>query len=577
MRCGRALPSRRDALLTAPPELHVVDDATAVFSLSAATTTIGRNPDNDIVADEGRVSRYHAQIVRVDAAYRIEDLDSLNGTFVNEVQLRGAQQTLNDGDIIRVGRWQMRFEVPRGLDMAGRTVMSDAGATMMATPDSGLHAGDPLAASSDRDQAMRPGQSSSAMEERPRRRSGWALKRMPTRAGEVRYILRNTRDDKFLELSERDRFIWDLLDGAHTMRDIVLAYAREYQQLALPRIQAFLQQLTAANLLAGTTQTQPTTTGARVRRALFNALMKLEVSVPGIDSFLTRLYNAGGWRFFTRFGIVFVWVLTVAGIAGFVRASSHHDLLSVGDAGVFGVIAAIVGYVGALSIHEMAHALATKSYGRSVRRGGLMITMAMPFAFVDTSSMWLEGRRARIIVSVAGPLATAAVGGAFALAAALIPGDAWPGVFYNVAFGLYMSTAFNLNPLIPLDGYLVLSDLLEMPSLREESTKYFRKGLWKDLRRRSRLRWGLALYGLISIVATVGFMGLGLYMWRSRLGGIVHDHVPHPFDSVVIAVGIAFVMFPVWFPLARRLVRLVRPREVVEAPDATDEPADAVS
>ena len=63
------------------------------------------------------------------------------------------------------------------------------------------------------------------------------------------------------------------------------------------------------------------------------------------------------------------------------------------------LIAAIFGYSLSLTVHEMAHALATKSYGRKVPRGGFMVMMGMPYAFVDTTDMWFEGSGPRIVVN----------------------------------------------------------------------------------------------------------------------------------------------------------------------------------
>jgi FOG: FHA domain len=51
--------------------------------LSATTLRIGRAPENDIVVSDPTVSRQHAEIRNVSGAYRIVDLDSSHGTFVN--------------------------------------------------------------------------------------------------------------------------------------------------------------------------------------------------------------------------------------------------------------------------------------------------------------------------------------------------------------------------------------------------------------------------------------------------------------------------------------------------------------
>lgn len=65
-------------------------------------------PDIDLVpfgGEEGGVSRRHAQITRRDDQYFIEDLNSVNYTFVNKRKIAvGVAQPLRDGDEIRLGR-----------------------------------------------------------------------------------------------------------------------------------------------------------------------------------------------------------------------------------------------------------------------------------------------------------------------------------------------------------------------------------------------------------------------------------------------------------------------------------------
>ena len=59
---------------------------------------IGRRQDNDVVIEDARVSRSHAQLRKVHDGYVIFDLNSSGGTFVNG--LRITQQTLKAGDVI---------------------------------------------------------------------------------------------------------------------------------------------------------------------------------------------------------------------------------------------------------------------------------------------------------------------------------------------------------------------------------------------------------------------------------------------------------------------------------------------
>jgi uncharacterized protein YkwD len=79
------------------------------FSSDAKGIAIGSAAGNDLViANEPSVSRRHAKIERRRGSYRIIDLESTNGTFVNDVRVRGAL-TFKIGDVLRFGSARYRF------------------------------------------------------------------------------------------------------------------------------------------------------------------------------------------------------------------------------------------------------------------------------------------------------------------------------------------------------------------------------------------------------------------------------------------------------------------------------------
>jgi len=69
--------------------------------ITRAETVIGRQPGVDVLVRDPRVSREHCKIVISDSGPMILDLDSRNGTFVNDMPVKRAP--LNDGDLVRVG------------------------------------------------------------------------------------------------------------------------------------------------------------------------------------------------------------------------------------------------------------------------------------------------------------------------------------------------------------------------------------------------------------------------------------------------------------------------------------------
>ncbi len=78
------------------------------YELTKDPFVIGRLPDNDIALADSLVSRRHAQVRRTEQAYRITDLDSLNGVYVNNLKIE--DEELAHGDIIIIGESRLLFE-----------------------------------------------------------------------------------------------------------------------------------------------------------------------------------------------------------------------------------------------------------------------------------------------------------------------------------------------------------------------------------------------------------------------------------------------------------------------------------
>jgi pSer/pThr/pTyr-binding forkhead associated (FHA) protein len=84
------------------------------FSLTEKTLSIGRGTDNDIQLDDKTVSAHHAWLEWRPADddgphsyYRLIDLNSTNGSFINEEKI--LEQDVRHNDIIRIGFIAFRF------------------------------------------------------------------------------------------------------------------------------------------------------------------------------------------------------------------------------------------------------------------------------------------------------------------------------------------------------------------------------------------------------------------------------------------------------------------------------------
>lgn len=88
-------------------EILSAKDQGTRYGLSHATFHLGRASDNDIILDDKRTSRHHAQISYEEGAYWISDLNTANGTWVNKHKI--LNQKLHHGDVIQIGSYAFRF------------------------------------------------------------------------------------------------------------------------------------------------------------------------------------------------------------------------------------------------------------------------------------------------------------------------------------------------------------------------------------------------------------------------------------------------------------------------------------
>ncbi|MCL5734775.1 MAG: FHA domain-containing protein [Actinobacteria bacterium] len=81
-----------------------------VIPLTGDVVTIGRSPHSDIFLDDVTVSRHHARVIRDENGFLVEDLSSLNGTYVNRKRIE--RHRLADRDELQIGKFKLAFYEP---------------------------------------------------------------------------------------------------------------------------------------------------------------------------------------------------------------------------------------------------------------------------------------------------------------------------------------------------------------------------------------------------------------------------------------------------------------------------------
>ncbi len=210
---------------------------------------------------------------------------------------------------------------------------------------------------------------------------------------------------------------------------------------------------------------------ARRREKLLGFLF-LRIPLWNPDRFLDRTMHLVRPLFSPLF---FVFWLLLIGSAGYVAARQWEELArpleGVLVAGNLPLMWATL--IGLKLIHEMGHAYACKHYGGHVPEIGAYLIVFTPCAYMDASASWGFVRKwERIVVCLGGMYFELMVAAVAVLVWATSDAPLLKAIAYNVIFlASTVTVLFNINPLLRYDGYYILSDLLEVPNLRQRSNR----------------------------------------------------------------------------------------------------------
>jgi len=279
-----------------------------------------------------------------------------------------------------------------------------------------------------------------------------------------------------------------------------------------------------------------------------------EITFPAVnpDKFITWLYRHTSW--------IYTWwftLLTLAFFAVGVAISVAHwseigrDTIefynftdkSWGDFAAFYFLAVAV-----LCIHELAHGHATKHYGATVPAMGFLLIYLTPAFYTDTTEGYVRATKyQRIVIVVAGvwsELMICAV--ATPIWWVTVPNTA----LHNAAYIVMLMTGIagillNWNPLMKLDGYQILIELIEVAELKEDSTAYVSAWVKRHIWRLpvevpyvpKKRRLGFAVYALLS----GAYSYTVLYILARFVGNVFRNFNPEwSFIPEIATAGLIF-------------------------------------
>ena len=217
-------------------------------------------------------------------------------------------------------------------------------------------------------------------------------------------------------------------------------------------------------------------------------------------------------------------VVAIAGLIAFLDVAIARDFkLGSQNAAVESAILLALAFF-LTFMHELGHAVVISRYDRKVKSAGFMIYFGAPAFFVEATDSLMLDRRQRILQSSAGPFTELVIAGVAGLAVFLFPGGPLADLLYKFALLNYLVIFLNLIPLLELDGYWILSDLIQVPDLRPRSLQFVQHDLWHKLRERERLtpqEWGLGGYAVAGIAFTIFSFFTAFIFWKVIFGELI--------------------------------------------------------
>jgi len=337
------------------------------------------------------------------------------------------------------------------------------------------------------------------------------------------FILKNKTTERFLLLSEQERFLWDQMDGATALQEIATAYVLKYGEFDFEIIPSLLRKLQRAQLLTFEPRSRLRAVLARNRgrvlvKALelaLTALERIRISSHNVQTFFQGLYRYGGFLLFTPVAMIACVVLAAAGAgAAHILFRDVRDMLEgFGGHALRGILTVKLLFFASVALHQFVHGLACTHYRRRVREFGFTFLHGfVPTFYIDVTDIFMASRRARFVTAATGALVHLVLGAVAFIVAAKAPAGSFTQAF-AAASGIiqWQALVVALYPFcfIEMDGYHILVDALGVPTLKHDAIAYAKSlltGAGRLGEGREELLWiGYVVLSTVSVAAFIAF------------------------------------------------------------------------
>jgi putative peptide zinc metalloprotease protein len=316
--------------------------------------------------------------------------------------------------------------------------------------------------------------------ERPALRRDLAISRQEHRGRDV-VVIKDPVCGDFFRVSADEFELLRLMDGRRGIDDIRQVYEeRRQRSLAERRLAALIERVHRFGLFE-TSDSGGAGLSRRPResrRFLAGDLLHLRFALVDPDAFLTRWIRKTRFFFSSRFVVPASACILAAVVLlpfGWGAYGGQLERLYRWQS----VVLIWISVSAIVVIHELAHGLTCKHFGGQVREMGLGLVYFQPCLYTDVSDSYLfPERSSRLWVMLSGSFIQAFVLSLAVFAWWLVPGA---GLVKDLCFVIVVVSGLglllNFNPLLKLDGYYVLVDLLGIPNLRAKSFAHLQRRL----------------------------------------------------------------------------------------------------
>jgi putative peptide zinc metalloprotease protein len=308
--------------------------------------------------------------------------------------------------------------------------------------------------------------------------------------GRISWVVKEPLSLNYFRFKDEEYFLLRQLDGRRSLEDVQTAFERAFppQRISLDELQYFVSSLHRGGLVISDTPGQ----GEQLRQRREQRQRRerrerwtniLSIRFRGIDpeGILGAMYPF--FRVFFWPPAVLACCLFILAALALVTVQFDAFLLRLPAFHEFFTPVNIVWLFVALSltkvIHEFGHGLSCRHFGGECHEMGVMFLVLAPCLYCNVSDSWmLPNKWHRAAIGAAGMYIELVL----AATATFLWWFSEPGLFNHLCLAVMFvssvsTVVFNANPLLRYDGYYILSDLLEIPNLRQKSSRILTRKL----------------------------------------------------------------------------------------------------